>query len=182
MNNEINETKLQEAYDIIGDAMSMMKHALSLIEEINRDYHPQSELRVLSSLGDFNDEEWKKLYEELCLVWNMDNRDELYGFLWDNYPSYLEGIFTDVECFFDNCSSLELVKLFTEIDEFHATDTYFMGLASTSRLGEFVPVGEILNACRTDDIPIAELPSEIHETIESWIESNMPNCKLANEY
>ena len=177
MNNEI---KLQEAYAMVSDAMSMMSHALSLIEEINKDCHPQSELRIISSLGDFTDEEWEKLYEELCLVWNMDNRDELYGFLWDNYPSYLEGIFTDAEDFLRNCSEPELIKLFKT--NFSITDTYFMGLASTSRLGEFVPVGEILNACRTDDIPISELPSEIYETIESWIESNMPNCKLANEY
>lgn len=177
MNNEI---KLQEAYAMVNDAMSMMSHALSLIGELKRGTPSQSELRAICTIGDFSSEEWNKLHEELCLVWNMDNRDELYGFLWDKYPSYLEGIFTDAEDFLRNCSDSELVKLLKT--NFSITDTYFRGLASTSRLGEFVPVGEILDRCRTDDIPIAELPSEIHETIESWIESNMPNCKLANEY
>lgn len=172
----MNEIKLQEAYAMVSDAMSMMSHALSLIEEINKDCHPQSELRVLSSLGDFTDDEWEKLYEELCLVWNMDNRDELYGFLQDNYPSYLEGIFTDAEDFLRDCSEPELVKLFKT--NFSITDTYFRGLASTSRLGEFVPVGEILDRCRTDSFPITELPSEIKETIEAWAKGNIANYKL----
>ena len=162
---------IKEQYTVIKNNFNNLYNQMLRLEEQINQLTPTK--RIISNFSDFTDDERISVINDITFILSkMDDKD-VYAFLKENewYDNVMDDFSTFIACY-----SADEAFYIGHNGKVLASDNYFYAsnieteADSLDRLNDLISYREIANKIVTTNTPIEDLPSEVQEVVQRYIE------------
>lgn len=162
---------IKEQYTVIKNNFNNLYNQMLRLEEQINQLTPTK--RIISNFSDFTDDERSSVIDDITSILSeMDDKD-VYAFLEEN--EWYDNIMDDFNTFIA-CYSADEAFYIGHNGKVLASDKYFYAsnieteADSSDRLHDLISYSEVANKIVATNTPIEDLPSEVQEVVQRYIE------------
>ena len=168
---------LKEQYTVMMNNFNELHNQMIKLEEQINQLTPTK--RIISNFSDFTDDERSSVIDDITFILTKVDDKDVYAFLKKNKWSdkIMDSFYTFIACY-----SPDEAFYIGQNGKVLASDNYFYAsnteteVDSSDRLHDLINYREVANKIVTTNTPIEDLPSEVQEVVQRYIE------KIGAEY
>ena len=162
---------LKEQYTVMMNNFNELHNQMIKLEEQINQLTPTK--RIISNFSDFTDDERSLIINDITSILSKVDDKDVYAFLEENewYDNVMDDFSTFIACY-----SADEAFYIGQNGKVLASDNYFYAsnieteADSSDRLHDLISYSEIANKIVTTNTPIEDLPSEVQEVVQRYIE------------
>ena len=162
---------IKEQYTVIKNNFNNLYNQMLRLEEQINQLTPSK--RIISNFSDFTDDERSSVINDITFILSEIDDKDIYAFLEEN--EWYGNIMDDFNAFIA-CYSADEAFYIGQNGKVLASDNYFYAsnieteADSSDRLKDLISYREIANKIVATNTPIEDLPSEVQEVVQRYIE------------
>lgn len=162
---------LKEQYTVMMNNFNELHNQMLKLEEQINQLTPTK--RIISNFSDFTDDERSLIINDITFILSKVDDKDVYAFLKEN--EWYDNIMDDFDTFIA-CYSADEAFYIGHNGKVLASDNYFYAsnieteADSSDRLSDLISYREVANKIVATNTPIEDLPSEVQEVVQRYIE------------
>lgn len=162
---------IKEQYKVIKNNFNNLYNQMLRLEEQINQLTPTK--RIISNFSDFTDDEINSVINDITSILSEIDDKDVYAFLKENewYDNVMDDFNTFIACYSaDEAFYIGQSGKVLDSDKYFYASNIETEADSSDKLKDLISYSEVANRIVTTNTPIEDLPSEVQEVVQRYIE------------